>query len=189
MSNIYFTSDQHNNHENKSGRGIIQLMNRPFKTLEEMHEELADRHNSIVKPGDIVWNLGDFAYSDHEKFVRMLNGNQNLVKGNHDKRRELKRFSIGGKGHFQSIQDVAFIKVGDIEIFLSHYAHRVWNKSHYGSWHLFGHSHGMMPDSGKSCDVGVDAWDYTPVGLDQLIERFKDRESLFHHPDTKENSP
>lgn len=38
----------------------------------------------------------------------------------------------------------------------------VWNKSHYDSWHLFGHSHGRLPALGKSLDVGVDGHDFAP---------------------------
>ena len=30
-------------------------------------------------------------------------------------------------------------------VVLCHYAMRVWDRSHYGSWHLYGHSHGNLP--------------------------------------------
>jgi len=41
----------------------------------------------------------------------------------------------------------------------------VWDRSHHGSWHLFGHSHGHVTTVGRSLDVGVDAWDFHPVSL------------------------
>jgi hypothetical protein len=28
---------------------------------------------------------------------------------------------------------------------LCHYAMRVWNRSHHGAWHLYGHSQGESP--------------------------------------------
>ncbi len=41
---------------------------------------------------------------------------------------------------------------------MNHYAQRVWEHSHHGSWHVYGHSHGSLPDDikSKSIDVGVD---------------------------------
>jgi hypothetical protein len=30
-------------------------------------------------------------------------------------------------------------------IVLCHYAMRVWNRSHHGAWHLYGHSRGNLP--------------------------------------------
>jgi calcineurin-like phosphoesterase family protein len=50
---------------------------------------------------------------------------------------------------------------------------RVWNKSHYGSIMLHGHSHGSLPGTNQSLDVGVDCWDYTPVTLEQIKRRLK----------------
>jgi calcineurin-like phosphoesterase family protein len=58
-------------------------------------------------------------------------------------------------------------------IWCSHYAHRVWNLSHHGSWHIYGHSHGSLPPIGLSWDVGVDNNNYFPVSFDQLSEIMK----------------
>ena len=38
---------------------------------------------------------------------------------------------------------------------MNHYSHRIWNMSHYGAYHLFGHSHGTLDDIGRSMDVGL----------------------------------
>jgi calcineurin-like phosphoesterase family protein len=48
---------------------------------------------------------------------------------------------------------------------------RVWPKSHYGTWHLFGHSHGCLEPWGKSFDVGVDAWQMRPISINQVKEK------------------
>jgi hypothetical protein len=48
----------------------------------------------------------------------------------------------------------------------------VWNKSHYGSMHLFGHSHGSFTvnEGTRAMDVGVDtSKDYTPFSLDEVL--------------------
>lgn len=169
MENVFFTSDQHFDHGN-----IIKYCNRPFKTIRDMNEALITNHNAIVKPNDIVYHLGDFAFRNHREFLRRLNGNHFLIKGNH----EGKDWRDAGFGW---CKDVYTAKVGEHFFFLSHYAHRTWNRAHYGVIHLYGHDHGSMPDYYKSCDVGVDAWNYRPVSATALIEKFKNVEPIKHH--------
>jgi calcineurin-like phosphoesterase family protein len=55
---------------------------------------------------------------------------------------------------------------------LNHYPMRVWNKSVYGAFHLYGNTHATMADYGYSTDVGVDAWDFTPVSYEQIVKKF-----------------
>jgi calcineurin-like phosphoesterase family protein len=47
---------------------------------------------------------------------------------------------------------------------------RVWNRSHHGSWHLYGHSHGRLPEPPTllSMDVGVDTHDFRPWHYDEI---------------------
>ena len=54
---------------------------------------------------------------------------------------------------------------------LCHYALRVWDRAHYGAWHLYGHSHGTLPAWGLSLDVGVDSHDFRPINLDEVATR------------------
>lgn len=93
-------------------------------------------------------------------------------------------------------------KFGKQMIILSHYAMRVWNKSHKGSIMLYGHSHGtldeMKPEFAnptwigddyfvknyKTMDVGVDTNNLYPYHLDEILEKMKVREVLLnvdHH--------
>lgn len=57
-----------------------------------------------------------------------------------------------------------------MKIALMHYAMRVWNRKHYGTWHLHGHSHGRLaPEGGTlALDIRVDSWNYAPVSFEQL---------------------
>lgn len=47
---------------------------------------------------------------------------------------------------------------------------RVWRGSHRGNWHLYGHSHGTLPDleDKLSFDVGVDAHDFHPLSYEEV---------------------
>ena len=53
----FFTSDLHFGHER-----VIKFDNRPFKSVEEMNEELIKRWNNKVDRGDLVYVLGDMIW-------------------------------------------------------------------------------------------------------------------------------
>lgn len=78
---IYFSSDQHYWHSN-----VIKYCARPYETTEAMNEDLVNKWNSVVKPEDTVYVLGDFslAFRPVEIYPHRLNGNKILVPGNHD---------------------------------------------------------------------------------------------------------
>lgn len=155
---ICFTSDTHFDHAN-----ILKYTERPFPTVEDMNEAFIKNWNSVVKPKDVVYHLGDFAFRRHAYFAERLHGQIVLIEGSHDR--------MDGKARkaFQCVGPRHTVK-GEPDIILSHYAMRVWPRSHYGTWHLYGHSHGHLAPWGKSFDVGVDAQGYAPVALDRVRE-------------------
>ena len=61
------------------------------------------------------------------------------------------------------------LKVGEQLVVLDHYPMRSWNKSHYGSWQLYGHHHGTLPEDPNAfqMDVGVDCFRY-PLSFNQV---------------------
>jgi len=63
---------------------------------------------------------------------------------------------------------------------------RVWEKSHFNSWQLYGHSHGNLDDIGKQYDVGVDANNFLPVSFANLKELMEAKKDNFNYilPDT-----
>lgn len=159
----WFTSDSHLDHAN-----IIKYSKRPFASVDEMNEKLIENINSRVKPDDRLFHLGDFAKSRVAYFRNAINcKNIMLILGNHDRidyRTPL----------FSKVYDMYTFKT-EIDgkpksIVLCHYALKVWNKSHFGSWHLYGHSHGGLPDdeSAQAFDVGVDCHNYCPISIDEV---------------------
>jgi calcineurin-like phosphoesterase family protein len=160
---IFFTSDSHFGHAN-----IIKFCKRPYKWVDEMNEDLIERHNRVVTDSDIVYYLGDFSFkSDPSEYLCRLNGREHhLIIGNHDKRKQCERI-------FTSVQDVKLLNIKEYpQIWLSHYAHQAWPASHFGSLHLFGHSHGTLPvfPKEKRMDVGVDSLGYYPISLERVIK-------------------
>lgn len=82
MTDTWFISDTHFGHKN-----ILEFekKHRPFETITEMHAVMIERWNSVVKPNDIVYHLGDFCFGkDYLHIAMMLNGSKRLVLGNHD---------------------------------------------------------------------------------------------------------
>ena len=71
---------------------------------------------------------------------------------------------------FSWLSNLAEISVHGQPIVICHYAMRVWNRSHHGAWHLYGHSHGNLPDTptSLSMDVGVDTHNFRPWHFDEI---------------------
>jgi calcineurin-like phosphoesterase family protein len=132
-----------------------------------MNEKMVQNWNSVVTEQDTVYHLGDFcfSYKEYSNYIAsLLKGQKFILLGNHDKSAP-KGFTKLGQCH--EIYDSGH------KIILCHYGLRVWNKSHHGSLHLYGHSHGSLPGDSQSLDVGVDCWNYTPVALPAILERMK----------------
>lgn len=172
--NYWFTSDTHFGHSN-----IIKYCNRPFKTIAEMDEAMITNWNELVKPDDMVWHLGDFAWlknpEEGNKLLAKLNGAITLIRGNHDSSRIVKKMK------FQAIHELISWRVppGRIRLLtMCHYPMMMWRSSHHMEWHLHGHCHGTLPSHPtRLCfDIGVDSFDFKPVHLDEVIRIFKKRE-------------
>lgn len=180
--NYFFTSDTHFGHHN-----IIKYSKRPFKNVDEMDEALIANWNAKVTKNDIVFHLGDFSFAPAENYVPRLNGTIRLIRGNHDHPADRLQHAhrSTNKQPFISIDDVRQIVVKDQRIWLSHYAHRVWPSSHHGCWHLYGHSHGSLPDDRNSLsfDCGVDCHNYTPLSFEEVqqIMSKKTFKPIDHH--------
>lgn len=160
--NVFFCADTHFDH-----KGILKHCNRPFSSVEEMNEAIINNWNSVVKKNDKIYHLGDFMLSTkYEEFVKRLNGEITLILGNHDHSQVARRVLEG------RVCNTFVFKLNKHIIFLSHYAHRVWYNSHYGSGHLFGHSHGKLAPFGKSFDIGVDCNNFTPVSYEDVRLKF-----------------
>jgi calcineurin-like phosphoesterase family protein len=169
----YFTSDTHFDH-----KYIIQYCDRPFKNIDEMNVTIVEKWNSIVTNNDTVYHLGDFTLGDirhFTKWVSQLNGNIKILSGSHD-HLWLKDFVESDKVQVvMPLVSVEFpeIMVGEYPqvIALCHYSMQVWDRSLYGSWHLFGHSHGTLKGIGLSFDVGVDCTEFAPIPLEVIASK------------------
>jgi len=158
----FYTADPHFGHTN-----IMRFCNRPFSSVEEMDATLIANWRRVVRPDDEVYLLGDFSFKGNkhpQAYLDQLPGQIHFIWGNHDPDR------VRQLSGWASSQPYLEIRDGEDDITLLHYAMRVWNKSHFGALHFFGHTHAQLPGNDQSVDVGVDypAWNFTPVDLETI---------------------
>lgn len=180
-SEIWFTSDTHFHHRNLMQHYAHRSV---FADEVEMTEFQITLWNSLIKPKDIVYHIGDFGayhHADSIAVVKRLNGRKHLVPGNHDikliKQAEFTR-------HWTEVFPYSYkeISVDKQKIILCHYPIWEWNQLHRGSWHLHGHLHGKPHGiPGKILDVGVDGNALRPYNLSDVREFMETRPVRYHH--------
>lgn len=152
----------------------------------EMTDDLIDNWNSVIGKNDHVYYLGDFAFvKDIDSLNRLterINGRIHLIRGNHDHR------IVRKSNRFEDVSDLKTVEINGKIVVLCHYALAVWDRKHYGSWCLCGHSHGTykpaLPgniENGLILDVGVDVWNYYPISFDKVYEVLKEKEKLIEN--------
>src|SRR5574343_1568721 len=143
MGNIFVTSDTHFHHSN-----IIKYCNRPFSSTAEMDETLVQNWNSVVKPEDKVYHLGDVYFPLKERsdwLFSRLNGSKRLILGNHDngKDQTLHKF-------FKEIYMWRFLK--EFGLLLTHVPVHPGSLSSKLKYNVHGHTHNSKsPDLPYKC--------------------------------------
>jgi len=180
---IFVTADHHFGHAN-----IIKFCNRPFKNADGMDKAMIRAWNLTVGHDDTVYHLGDFTLTDSlSPWIHALNfARLYIVPGGHDYR-WMATFKQDIDFRIQILDPLITLEIPCNDkyprvVVLCHYPMLSWDRSHYGSLHLHGHSHctisgGMSGDTqlppnqvnGKRVDVGVDCWNFTPINLDNLL--------------------
>ena len=131
----YFTSDLHLGHEK-----AINFPDRKGFTLDSWADLCYDLIHSKVKKGSRLYILGDFCIGKHKDLAKYRNRIKLkavwLISGNHQPKDSNCKQVFGDK-----FRETYECKVEGAPTWLSHYPHLAWPKSHYGSFHLYGHLH------------------------------------------------
>ena len=171
MNKVWLISDNHFNHQK-----IIEYCNRPFKTVEQMNEEMIKKWNSVVKEGDKIYHLGDFGFGSKKQIanvVSKLNGRIFLILGNHDNHTPQWYRDAGVK----EVYDHPII-IKDF-IVLSHAPQPFICDSRTPYVNFFGHVHDskMFETYGpRHFCACVERHDYKPVNIEEVIKYFQERE-------------
>lgn len=171
----FFTADLHFDHA-----AIIKYCKRPFDSVEEMNEAIITRNNSIVKPDDILWILGDLGFCKTPdrlvELVSRMNGRKMVVLGNHDRERYFpiqNRDKMGIVELYWRMTERTDKEFGGFHPTLSHFPMISWNRSSHGSFNLHGHTHGtlLFNPNARQLDVGVDCHNFTPISWKQVVDK------------------
>jgi calcineurin-like phosphoesterase family protein len=164
----FLTADPHFGHAKMIEDGM-----RPFSSVAEMNQVMIANWNRVVNAKDVVWVIGDFAFSMTEDEVaevfHALNGRLRLVLGNHDLDHSGELRKGIAKLPWDRIVTRAEIKHGRQRIILDHYAGLTWSADHYGSYLAYGHSHGKLTGLPGSIDVGMDVQGYRPISVEEFV--------------------
>lgn len=178
----WFTSDHHFGHAN-----IIKYCNRPFDGTHDMNVAMEAAWNEVVEPNDLVYYLGDFAMNANlvSLLVSKLNGIKILIPGNHDKcwqktepgNRWFAHYIDAG---FQSIEQQMTLEIAEQQVLLNHLPYRNLKEPEQkyfaqrpvdkNGWLIHGHVHQRWKVNNKQVNVSVDAWNFKPVSLDEIVE-------------------
>jgi len=169
MKDIWFISDTHFRHEAILGfKDYAGKTVRPFSSVDEMDEAMFTNWNSVVKPNDVVYHLGDVLFGSDkviwlENNFDKLNGTKHLILGNHDNPKFLAPF-------FKSI---ALWKEFDGIVA----SHTPLHQSTLDERHRFsdnilnvhGHIHSNPSPEGPYKCVSVEQINYTPINIEELV--------------------
>lgn len=170
--NIWVISDTHFNHSN-----IIKFCDRPFEDAKKMNEALVENWNSVVRPQDKVYHLGDvymgggFPREDTTKLLRSLNGHKRLILGNHDNGKDQILQSV-----FEKIEvwrmfpefGLLLTHVPVHESSLNGTGKRNDGVEHRKLTNVHGHIHVNPSPEGPYKCVCVEQINYTPVNIEEL---------------------
>lgn len=162
MAKLWFLSDPHGGHEN-----IIKYCNRPFANAQEMDEALIERHNSVVRPQDHYYHLGDVAMRKrHLAYVSKLNGHGRLIEGNHD------IFAVEDylKAGYEKVMAMRVLdlpnRAGNVL-----FAHIPIHPASMGRFRaqVHGHIHDAPSYGWPYINISAEVINYTPISWDEIV--------------------
>lgn len=165
---FWFVSDTHFGHEGALKWSATRSA--AFDSVGEMDEHMIERWNSVVKPGDIVYHLGDVFLGGNsqerkQEVMSRLRGSKRLLLGNHDD-----AISLGRGGWFTKIN--LWRVWNDKPLLFSHVPvhpdslmERVIGE---GGVNVHGHTHDSGSPDGPYRSVCVELTKFTPVNLEEI---------------------
>lgn len=159
---IWLTADLHFGHESVMVKG-----GRPWKNVDKMDAALIRSMNEHVGPEDLLIIAGDLTLFGPlrnkyvEQIISKLPGIKVLVYGNHDRFKPKWYLDRGFV-----LAATSLVLPGGVLVTHDPADATVWPKDKPV---LHGHLHGLWRALDNLVDVGVDAWDYKPVLIEDAL--------------------
>lgn len=164
MANLFAISDTHFDAE-----GMLKFKRpdgsplRDFPSVNHMNEYMVEMWNSVVRPQDKVYHLGDCSKHKSLHWLAKCNGHKRLIRGNHDDE-PLKKY-------LEHFEEVYGSRILDHMLFTHYPVHPASIGKHIGNVH--GHVH--VPPDGvfgpRYLNMSVEVINYTPVPLEEVKKR------------------
>lgn len=167
MSKTWITADPHFGHA-----GVCKFLRedgsplRPWDNPDDMDEALVSNWNSVVRPDDRVYLLGDVVINRRcLSTLGRLMGRKVLVKGNHD------IFQL--KDYLPYFDDIRAYVVkkssAGQKVIMSHIPIHPDSLGRFGV-NIHGHLHSNKIDDPRYICVSVEHTDFTPVEFSELLK-------------------
>ncbi len=170
---IWFCSDHHIGHKNiikfegPQGDPARTL----FNSIEEHNEALVENHNSVVKPEDKVFMLGDVCWNSRAvQYVKRMNGRKILIMGNHDNQKANAYLNA-----FQDIKGVLYFN--DLQAIMTHIPVHPGQLEYRFKCNIHGHLHSHTVGDPRYLNVAMEQINYTPINLDEVKRRLELQEN------------
>lgn len=160
----WFISDTHFFHANilkfvdKQGQRI-----RPFSSLEDMHEYMIAKWNSVVNDNDYIYHLGDVTFRYGKEFNELmsrLKGRKRLILGNHDR--------VKGTDLLKWFEKLDLWKGFKENNFTASHMPLPLENLRDGAVCVHGHVHQNTLNKPGYINVSVEVRNYTPVHIDEI---------------------
>lgn len=168
MSNVFLISDTHFGHAN-----ILKFLRedgsrvRVFDNVQQMDDFMVERWNSVVRPQDKIYHLGDVCMGNKQvnlEILKRLNGHKRLIRGNHD--------DCNTKSYMQYFDEVYACRLLDRLLCTHIPVHPDSIGKSIANVH--GHVHNNLSALNlgpRYFNVSVEVIDYTPISLEDVKKR------------------
>lgn len=171
----YFTSDQH-----FFDSDIMTYSDRPYKSVEEMNEDMIARFLAKTEDADEIYILGDIfgscvprsPFAACKSVMERLGVSErpfHLVLGNHDNLKPDEYLEIG----FETVKTLGFMKIGGLNAMLTHDPCMVQPRDTFA---ICGHIHTLFAENWQperntfTINVSVEVRNYEPVSEAEIVE-------------------
>lgn len=163
---LYLTSDTHFFHKNIYGPEGFVPTRTHFSTVEEMNDTIIENWNNKITQHDTVIHAGDVSLHARPQILfdllRKLNGNIEIVLGNHDSMsKQMKylinnNYSYNGKPKFTIHEVGKRIKFNKKVYYVTHYPLQLGDKRSLIR-NFCGHIHELPTNAPNQLNIGIDS--------------------------------